>query len=209
MTTRLSRVFHTGMHRTIFCFLAAILFSPLTQAQAPAGVPVVKFTPEDSSIKFGVKASVSIEGTFDKWEATLTFSSTDPTTGVLDVKIQADSVNTGSGFKNDKLKGKDFFDVEKDPYITFKSTKVIETGPNTFEVDGNFTIRGVTRAEKLTLTVSGEGTGSGAIVGTMAFDRKEYGMNSGIPFIRIADRVEVNVDLKAKRVSGPPLKFKQ
>ena len=39
----------------------------------------------------------------------------------------------------------------------------------------------------------------------MAFDRKDYGMNSGIPFIRIADRVEVTVDLKVKRVSGPPV----
>ena len=47
------------------------------------------------------------------------------------------------------------------------------------------------------------------IVGTMAFDRKDYGMNSGIPFIKIADRVEVNIDLKAKRVSGPPVKLKQ
>jgi hypothetical protein len=43
----------------------------------------------------------------------------------------------------------------------------------------------------------------------MAFDRKEYGMNSGIRFIRIADHVEVSVELKAKRVSGPPLVFKK
>jgi hypothetical protein len=43
----------------------------------------------------------------------------------------------------------------------------------------------------------------------MAFDRKDYGMNSGIPFIKIADRGEVTVDLKGKRVSGPPLIFKQ
>ena len=43
----------------------------------------------------------------------------------------------------------------------------------------------------------------------MAFDRKDYGMNSGIPFIKIADRVEVTVDLKAKRVSGPPVVFQQ
>jgi hypothetical protein len=42
----------------------------------------------------------------------------------------------------------------------------------------------------------------------MAFDRKQYGMNSGIPFIKIADRVEVSVNLKAKRVSGPPLALK-
>ena len=209
MKNRSSRMFQTLVHASIFSFLLTILLSPLMQAQAPAEVPVFKITPEDSSIKFGVKASVSIEGTFDKWDATLVFTSTDPTTGVLDVKIQADSVNTGSGFKDDKLKGKDFFDAKKDPYITFKSTKVVQTGPNTFEVDGNFTIRGVTRAEKLTLTASGEGTGSGTIVGTMAFDRKEYGMNSGIPFIRIADRVEVSVDLKVKRTGGPPLGFKR
>jgi len=168
---------------------------------------VSKVDPENSTIKFSVKASVAIDGTFDKWTAALTFASTDPKSGNLDVKIQADSVNTGSGFKNDKLKSKDFFNVEQDPYITFKSTKVVPTGPHTFEVDGNFTIRGVTRAEKLTLTISGEGTGSGTIVGTMAFDRKEYGMNSGIPFIRIADRVEVSVDLKVKRVGGPALAF--
>jgi hypothetical protein len=43
----------------------------------------------------------------------------------------------------------------------------------------------------------------------MAFDRKEFGMNSGIPFIKIADRVEVNVDIFAKRVSGPPIFLKQ
>ena len=39
----------------------------------------------------------------------------------------------------------------------------------------------------------------------MAFDGKEFGMNSGIPFIKIADRVEVTVDLQGKRVSGPPV----
>jgi hypothetical protein len=59
------------------------------------------------------------------------------------------------------------------------------------------------------LTVSGEGTGSGEIKGAMAFDRKDYGMNGGIPFIRIANRVEVDVDLHGKRVSGPPLVFKK
>jgi hypothetical protein len=43
----------------------------------------------------------------------------------------------------------------------------------------------------------------------MAFDRKDYRMNGGISFIKIADRVEVSVDMKAKRVSGPPLTLKQ
>jgi polyisoprenoid-binding protein YceI len=61
----------------------------------------------------------------------------------------------------------------------------------------------------LMLTISGKGTGSGTINGTMAFDRKDYGMNSGIPFIKIADRVEVNIDLKATQVSGPRLAYRQ
>lgn len=129
----------------------------------------------------------------------------DLSTSVLEITIQAASVDTGSGMKNGKLKGKDFCDVERNPTITFKSTKIVQTGPDTLEVDGNFTIRGVSKAEKLTLTIAGKGTGAGTITGTRAFDRKDYGMNSGIPFIKIANRVEVTVDLKAKRVSGPPV----
>ena len=93
--------------------------------------------------------------------------------------------------------------------ITFKSTKIVQTGPNAFDVQGNFTIRGVTKADTLVLTVDRESKSSGEIKGTMAFDRKDYGMDSGIPFIKIADRVEVTVALQAKRVSGPPVIFKQ
>jgi polyisoprenoid-binding protein YceI len=181
----------------------------MTRAQAPAGVPVLKITKEDSSIRFNVKASVAIDGTFDKWDATITMTSPDVETGVLDIRIQAASVNTGSGMKDGKLKGKDFFDAEHNPLITFRSTKIVQTGPDTFDFVGDFTTRGVTKTAKLTFTLTGKGTGSGEIKGTMAFDRKDYGMNSGIPFIKIADRVEVIVDLKGKRVSGPPLVFKQ
>jgi polyisoprenoid-binding protein YceI len=91
------------------------VFPSLSRAQ----VPVFKITTEDSSIKFAVKASVAINGTFDKWDATLTFASTDVSTGVLDIKIQEDSVNTGSGMKDGKLKSKDFFNADQDPLITF------------------------------------------------------------------------------------------
>ena len=190
----------------VLSLLASTVLPSVSRAQ---GVPVFAITPEDSSIKFFVKASVALEGNFDKWDATLTYTSPALSTGVLEIKIQAASVNTGSGMKDDKLKSKDFFDVKKDPLITFKSTKVVQTGPNTFDLQGNFTIRGVTKPEKLVLTVTGIGTGEGEIHGTMAFDRKDYGMNSGIPFIKIADRVEVTVALKAKRVSGPPVDLKK
>jgi polyisoprenoid-binding protein YceI len=197
------------MRLAILCLLASALASTMTQAQTSAGLPVIKITKEDSSIKFNVKASVAIEGTFDKWDATITMTSPDVESGVLDIKIQAASVNTGSGMKDGKLRSKDFFDAEHNPLITFHSTKIVQTGPDTFDFVGDFTIRGVTKAEKLTFTLTGKGTGSGEIKGTMGFDRKDYGMNKGIPLVKIADRVEVIVDLKGKRVSGPPMVFKQ
>ena len=185
--------------------LVVLLLAPLSRAQAPVFV----ITPSTSTIQFHVKSSVDITGKFDKWTATMKFASTDIHSGVLDIRIQAASVNTGSGMKNGKLKSKDFFNVDQDPEITFHSTKIVETSPTTFEVDGDFTIRGTTKQEKLLLTVSGRGTGAGTVKGTMAFDRKDYGMNGSIPFIKIADRVEVTVNLNGKRVSGPPLDLKQ
>jgi polyisoprenoid-binding protein YceI len=193
------------MRLAVLCLITSVVLPSVSPAQAPVFV----ITSEDSSIKFNVKASVALAGDFEKWDATLTFASPDVSTGVLDVKIQADSVNTGSGMKDGKLKGKDFFNVKQDPMITFLSKKIVQTGADSFEIDGDFTIRGVTKPEMLSLTVTGAGTGSGAIKGTMAFDRKDYDMNAHIPFIRIADRVEVSVDLKGKRVSGPPLVLKQ
>ena len=86
-------------------------------------VPVFAVTPKESAIKFSVKASVPIEGHFDKWDASLTFGSTDVTSGDLEITIQAATVNTGSGMKDNKLRSKDFFDVKENPLITFKSTK--------------------------------------------------------------------------------------
>jgi len=196
------------MRLGVLCF-AAFLASAALPSLSQEPLPVFAVTQEESKITFYIKSSVSLEGTFKKWDATLTFTSPDVTTGVLDIKIQADSVDTGSGMKDGKIKGKDFFNVENDPLITFHSDKIVETGPTTLEIPGTFTIRGVSKPETLTFAITGKGTGSGEIKGTMAFDRKDYGMSKGIPFVRIADRVEVTVDLNGKRVSGPPLVFKQ
>ncbi len=194
------------MRLRVLCLLACVVLPAVCRAQ----VPVFAIAPAgESSVTFFVKASVALKGTFEKWDASVTFTSPELSTAVLDIKIQADSVSTGSGMKDGKLKSKDFFNAKDDPLITFHSTKFTQTGPDTIEVDGDFTIRGATKPEKLVFTVTGAGTGVGSIKGTMAFDRKDYGMNKGIPFVTIADRVEVSVDLKGKRISGPPLDLKQ
>jgi polyisoprenoid-binding protein YceI len=196
------------MRLTIVSLLALALLPTASYAQK-SNVPVFATNVEQSNIKFYVKSSVALVGVFDKWTSSLTFTSPDVTTAVLDIKIQAASVNAGSSVKNNKLKSKDFFNVDQDPTITFHSTKVTQTGPTTFDVLGDFTIRGVSKPETLNLTVTGKGTGQGEIKGSMAFDRKDYGIDGSIPFIKIADRVQVDVDLKAKKISGPNIVYKQ
>jgi polyisoprenoid-binding protein YceI len=133
------------MRLTILYLLASTVFPSGSRAQAP----VFEITRVESTIKFDVEASVAIVGKFDKWDATLTFTSPELSTGVLDIKIQAVTVDTGSGMKNGKLKSKNFFDVERNPLITFHSTKVEQIGPDTVAFDGDFTIRGVTKQERL------------------------------------------------------------
>ena len=197
------------MRLAVLCLSVSILLPTVSRAQDQ--VPVFTVKPEQSDVKFFVKASVAIDGKFNKWDATLTFASPAAESAVLDVKISADSVSTGSDMKDGKLKSKDFFNAKDDPYITFRSNKVVQTSPITFDVQGTFTIRGVSKPETLTLTLdpTKKGTGNGQIKGSMAFDRKEFGMNSGIPFIKIADRVEVDVALEVHQTSGPRVVFKE
>src|SRR5580693_2025852 len=165
----------------LICVFALLAFPLVSQAQ----VPVFEVTPVKSTIDFDVEASVAIKGTFQKWDSSFTCTSTDANLCVLEIRIQADSVDTGSGMKDGKLKSKDFFNVKDNPYITFKSTKNVQTGPDTFEVDGDFTIRGVTKPEKLSLTLVGKGNGLGTVKSKEAFERKDYGKNRGNPFNKI------------------------
>ena len=193
-----------AMRRHILAAIAATLL-PSLGAQ---DVPVFKIEPVEGKITFDVKASVAIVGKFNKWDAKLTFTSPELSTGKLEIRIDAASVDTGSGMKNGKLKGDDFFDVKKNPEITFISKKFTAVGPNKVQIDGDFTIRGVTKQESLIFDVerSSDGKG-GTIKGQMAFDRKQYGMTHGIPFIKIADRVQVDVNLIGHRISGPPVRI--
>jgi len=60
----------------------------------------------------------------------------------------------------------------------------------------------------LNFTAEREAEGTGEIEGTLWFDRRDFELGGSIPFVKIADRVEVVIEFKATRVSGPPLLFK-
>ena len=70
--------------------------------------------------------------------------------------------------------------MEKDPYITFHSTKITQTSPNTFDVAGTFTLRGIWKPESLTFTVDREAEGAtGEIKGVLTIDRRDFGLGGG------------------------------
>lgn len=73
-------------------------------------------------------------------------------TGAIDVTIDATSVNTGLALFNEHIQAEDFLDTKKHPTITFKSTKLHFKGDALASVDGNLTIKGVTRPVKLDVT---------------------------------------------------------
>lgn len=73
-------------------------------------------------------------------------------TGSADITIDAKSVNTGSALFNSHLQGEDFFDTAKYPTITFKSTKFTFAGDTLASVDGNLTIKGITKPVSLKVT---------------------------------------------------------
>ncbi|HEX3469715.1 MAG TPA: YceI family protein [Silvibacterium sp.] len=186
------------MRLPVICLAVSALLCLPCRAQ----VPVFHVTPVQSSIRFNVNSSKPITGDFDKWNATLTFTSRDATSGVLNVDIQAASVHTANGKDDDKLKSKDLLNVQENPVISFKSTKIVQTGKTTFDVVGMFTMRGVSKPATLNLVIADQSKTSGYVQGTLSFDRRDYGMTSSG---RSDNSVEVDLNLKVEQVSGPEL----
>jgi len=73
-------------------------------------------------------------------------------TGSVDITIDMKSVDTGSNLFNGHIQGADFLDTEKFPTATFKSTKVVFDGDKPASIEGNLTIKGVTKPVTLTVT---------------------------------------------------------
>ena len=192
-----------------FMILPGLLALIAVPSASLAAAPVFAVVKTGSAVTFHVNASTTVEGRFDKWTSSLTFTSPNISTGVFRLKADANSVDTGDGMKNGVLKGDKFFDAQNYPVVSFGSTRFSQTGPNSVAVTGVFRLRGVSKPQTLLLTTTRAGGSIREIKGTMTFNRKDYGMNGGIPFVRISDRVDVAIDRKVRRVSGPPVALKR
>ena len=118
-----------------------------------------KIDPTHSNIGFVVKHMVvtKVRGQFNDVDAELSFDPANPAGATVNATINVDSISTGAADRDNHLRSTDFFEVEKYPTITFKSTSVEVEGDNVAKVHGDLTIRDVTKPVVLDVEYLGTG----------------------------------------------------
>lgn len=172
---------------------------------ASAGAQAFKVDAVHSAVVFRIKhMNVSnFYGRFNTLAGSWTLDSASPEKSAMEFTIQAESVDSGNGKRDDHLRSPDFFNAKEFPTISFKSTKVTSKGENAYEVVGDLTLLGKTRPVTVALTHTGtatsqRGTRSG-IEAVFSFKRTDFGMNYS------TDSLSDEVTIMAG-VSGVPAK---
>jgi polyisoprenoid-binding protein YceI len=137
---------------------------------------------------------------FDKATGTVTLDKAAKAAAV-DIVIDAKSVNTGSATFNEHIQSEDFLDTAKYPTATFKSTKVVFEGDKPVSIDGNLTLKGVTRPVTLKVTsfhamphpmAKKDAIGANA---TTKVKRTDFNMGKNVPYV--GDEVTIDIALEA------------
>jgi polyisoprenoid-binding protein YceI len=121
------------------------------------------------------------EGLFQEFSGTITYSAQDPSKCRIDVTVQAASLDTRNWVRDRELRTDDFFDVEKFPTLSFRSTGVKTTGKESYDVEGDLTIHGVTKRVTVPVKMIGVRVmpGIGDFAGfetTFNIDRRDFGV---------------------------------
>ena len=195
------------MIRSIRASVLALCALAVAGATATAGPVAYKIDKSHSDVSFKVRHFFSkTPGRFNDFSGTIMLDEKNPPASSVDVAIQTASIFTNNERRDNHLKSDDFFNAEKFPLITFKSTKITPVEGNKFKVDGNLTIRDVTKP--VTLDAELVGIGSVGNAGTRAgfqattqVNRKDFGVlwnktldNGGT---MLDDIVYINLDVEA------------
>jgi polyisoprenoid-binding protein YceI len=185
--------------------LAAPLAALFLTLPALAATSTYRIDAVHSEVAFHVRHLLTkTHGAFPKFQGTIVVDEQDISKSAVDVTIDAASIDTHSEARDKHLRGADFFEVEKFPTITFKSTKVAEVAKGSLEVTGTFTLHGVARTIVLHVTSLGTGPGmrKGTTVagfeGTVTFNRSDFGMKTYLP--AVGDEVVVTLNVEAGKV---------
>ncbi|OZC89049.1 hypothetical protein CH254_10635 [Rhodococcus sp. 06-412-2C] len=161
--------------------------------------------PAHSTVGFTVRHLVvsKVRGRFQNFSGTITVA--EDGTPSVDAEIDVASITTDNEQRDGHLKTADFFEVEKFPTATFKSTSVKADGGD-FIVTGDFTLHGVTNSIDLKLEFNGvnAGMGNGPVAGFEAstvINRKDFGISIDMPLegggAVVGDKITLNLEIEA------------
>ena len=138
---------------------------------------------------------------FSDIQGTISVDNAKPINSAVNVTIPLSSLNTNVKALDDHLKNADFFDAEKYPNITFKSTKVQALGQNKYKITGDLTVKNVTKPVVLDAVLNKQGVHpmtkaeSIGFNATTSFDRSAFGVGAYVP--NVGDKITVNITTEA------------
>jgi polyisoprenoid-binding protein YceI len=146
----------------------------------------------------------TVRGHFHEFSGGITVPDGDPARGEVDVTIQAASVDTGTAARDDDLRSANFFDAANHPQIVFRSTAIRKTGEGEYEVQGDLTLRGVTRPVALQGSVDGPindpfGNQRAAASFGGKLKRSDWGLNWNMALeaggVVVGDEIRLEIDV--------------
>ena len=179
-----------------------------TLATPQTAVTTWNIDPSHSVAEFKVKHMMisNVKGQFAKVSGALTLDESELTNSHVEATIDAASIETRDAQRDTHLKSADFFDVEKFPTLSFQSTRVSRLRDAELAVEGDLTIRGVTR--KVVFSVEGPtpptkdpwGNARVAVSATTKINRKDFGLtwNAALETggILVGDEVTITLDVE-------------
>ena len=141
-----------------------------------------------------------VTGTFNDFDVKVTSQKPDFSDAIFELTAKTASINTRVEDRDNHLKSEDFFHVEKYPTLTYKSTSVKKQGKDTYKLNGNLTLNGVTKPVTMDLVYRGtvenpmnkKQTAGFQVTGTIK--RSDFNLGSGFPAPMISDEVRIKAD---------------
>ena len=173
-----------------------------------AGASTWDIDPAHSAAQFNVRHMMvsNVKGEFGKMTGSVNLDEKEIGHSTAQATIDTTTINTREPNRDKDLKSPNFFDVEKYPTITFKSTSFKKVGPEKYKVAGDLTIHGVTKPVVLDVeapeatTKDPKGNERRGATATTTINRKDFGLTWNKPLetggVMVGDQVTINIDLE-------------
>src|SRR3954468_22476280 len=168
---------------------------------------VYTIDPAHSSATFSVRHMMisTVPGRFSGISGTINYDEKDITKSSVEATIKTATISTDNDYRDKDLKSANYFDVEKYPEITFKSTKVEKRGEQLVAI-GDFTMHGVTKQIELPFEINKATTPRGTVIGATAdtkLSRKDYGITSGAGMVSDDIKISLSVEARPAKAAAP------